>query len=195
MLTDLMHLQSDIRALNGAVLTQLISEIRHNDLQARARFDISAALALALSDASTDDVAAMAEVEDLLFVLANPSEVEARLVSVRMLKPSSSALIASGVELGTRVLNVAYLTHVVNLARADIPTACVRCGITVSLARRLRDLNLAELHALASAGEIRFTPRAKEALLLRLATHRRNRDNLPTGKLLQMASGLWGVAA
>lgn len=195
MLTDLMHLQSDIRALNGAVLTQLISEIRINDLQARARFDISAALALALSDSSTDDVAAMAEVEDLLFVLANPSEVEARLVSVRMLKPSSSALIGNEPEPGTRLLNVAYLTHVMNLARADIPTACVRCGITVSLARRLRDLNLAELHALASTSEIRFTPRAKEALLLRLATHRRNRDNLPTGKLLQMASGLWGVAA
>lgn len=193
MLTDLLHLQSDIRTLNGAVLAHIVREIRAQQFEARHHFGLSLEFALALGEASSDEVHSLADVEDLIFVLSNQAEVEARLVSIRAQKTSALPAPAESLSSAVLMLNLAYLTHVINMARADIPTACVRCGLSVSLVRRLRDVSLAELNALACSMEMRFVPRSRESLQLRLGAQHRAQHSPEAIRLIKTVSGLWGV--
>lgn len=196
MLTDIPHLQTDIRAINAAVLTHMVASIRASAMDACWRFGIARSLAKVLGDASATDITLLADVEELIFVLAEPAAVEARLMTLKARAPGSLPLGRLDVEMDPEVfaINVAYLQHLITICRSDLATASVRCGLSMPLARRLQDLSLSDLHSLASSPDIRFTPRSADAIGVRLSAIRQD----PQGRgrdLFRMASALWGAAA
>lgn len=196
MLTDIPHLQADIRAINAAVLTHMVSHVRRNAMDACWRFGITRGLAKVLGDASATDINLLADVEELIFVLADSAAVEAKVMALKA-KPATQMQIGrldEDQDPDVFAVNVAYLQHVVSICRADLSTASVRCGLSMPLARRLQDLSLSDLHSLASSPEIRFTPRSADAIGVRLSAIRQD----PKGKtreLFRMASALWGATA
>lgn len=198
MLTNIPQLQTDLRAINEALLRQMVACIRQDVGDACWRFDISLGLAKALSDTSSEEIELLSDVDELAFILAAPEDLLVDLLDQR--GPDADPLMlgvpATDTDPHVFAINLAYLHFVVAMGRADLATTSVRCGLPMKLVRRLADASLGAMHRLAGSKSMRFTPRSKDALVVRLQSLRQDPNpQSPTRELFKMAAVLWGAAA